>query len=148
MQPENTGNNQDVNPQGSLGQDNSGSSNTSQPSQPQTNQPAQPVSQPQPQTQVSQQTLSQDQVASLKEDISKDLSGRVSQEVSKSVIQKIGEALGLTKKEEEALPTDPKRLTKLINQAIEKKFSEVSQTTEEQQREELSARQERIDNTV
>ncbi len=79
--------------------------------------PTQPA--PQPTSSTPQPTqLSDDQVSSLKDSITKDVSGKVSQEVSKSVIEKIGEALGLTKKQEEALPTDPQSLQRVVDERI------------------------------
>lgn len=93
-------------------------------------------------------TLSDEQVASLKESISKDVSGTVSQEVSKSVIQKIGEALGLTKKEEDKLPTDAEALQKMVDQKLEERFSKLSEEAKKEEEGEKTARQERINGIV
>ena len=95
-------------------------------------------------TSKTEEPLSEEQVASMQEKITKDVSG----EVSKSVIQKIGDALGLTKKEEEALPTDPATLKKLVDEAVTKRFERVSTDAEKQEQEDVTARQGRIDNIV
>ena len=112
--------------------------------------PATPVA-PQPTPSVTPEvkpSMSDEQVASLKDSITKDVSGQVSQEVSKSVIQKIGEALGLTKREEDKLPTDAEALQKLVDQKLEERFSKLSEEAENEEKEEKTARQERINGIV
>lgn len=75
-------------------------------------------------------------------EIEKKITETVTGTVSKSVIEKIGEALGLTKKEEEKLPTDPEGLRKFIAEESKKqaeaiiKSKEDAITTTETQREE------------
>lgn len=49
----------------------------------------------------------------------------VSEKVSKSVIEKIGEALGLTKKEEEKIPTDPVELAKFVEDKSKKTVQDI-----------------------
>lgn len=93
-------------------------------------------------------TISDEQASSLKESISADLSAKVGEEVSKSVIAKIGDALGLTKKQEEALPTDPKDLQKIIDQKVEEKFKNISTEASEHEKQEKEDRQKRIDGIV
>ncbi len=89
--------------------------------------------------------MSEEQVASLKKGITEDVSG----EVSKSVIQKIGEALGLTKKEEvDNLPTDAEALKKIVDTEVTRRFEKETQDTVKQQKQEATNHQNRIDGTV
>ena len=83
---------------------------------------------PQPQAPIAPQTPSSAPVdsAKLKEEITRDVSGKVSEEVSKSVIQRIGEALGLTKKEEAKLPTDPESLKKIVDENVNLRKGELA----------------------
>lgn len=92
--------------------------------------------------------LDDDQVASLKDSITKDISGQVSDDVSKSVIEKIGEALGLTKKEKEDLPRDQDSLNQVIDQRVKQELSRFEES--QQKREEISEkqRQQQIDTQV
>ena len=101
---------------------------------------------PQPQAPVAPQTPSPAPVdsAKLKEEITRDVSGKVSEEVSKSVIQRIGEALGLTKKEEAKLPTDPESLKKIVDEAVSTRLdeftrqqAEATETSEEEYRQKV-----------
>lgn len=112
-----------------------------------------PVKEVQPQ--VTQQpatpqtaSLSDEQVNSIKADISKDVAGKVSQEVSKSVIERIGEALGLTKKQEDNLPTNADDLQKIVDQKLEQKFNEYKTAADEEDKAEEESRQARINATV
>ena len=57
--------------------------------------------------------------------IKSELEGSISDKVSKNVIEKIGEALGLNKKEEDALPKDPKELRKFIEETSQRKAKEL-----------------------
>jgi len=107
----------------------------------------QPQGEKQPQT-TPQAQLSDEQVASLKDSITKDVSGVVSQEVSKSVIQKIGDALGLTKKQEEALPTDADALKKIVNEQLEQRFAKLEEEGEKEEKQSETQRQERINGIV
>ena len=126
-----------------------------QPTQPTTptQTPQTPPMQTQPQ--VTQQpavtpeapTLTDEQSNTLKESITKDLEGRVGEQVSKSVIQKIGEALGLTKKQEEALPTDAQQLQKLIDDKVKEKFDTLAQQAEQEEQLSEQQRSERV-NTI
>jgi hypothetical protein len=107
--------------------------------------PTPPVTLPvTPPAQPLKPTMSEKAVAELREGITKDVSG----EVSKSVIQKIGDALGLTKKEEEELPKDPKALKKLVDSAVTKRFEKESEAAGEQVKVDGQNRQGRIDNIV
>lgn len=99
---------------------------------------------PTPPVEESKPSLSEEQVASMRKDITEEVSG----DVSKSVIQKIGDALGLTRKEEEKLPTDAESLKKLIDAEVGKQFSRVSKDAEKQDREDADTRQTRIDSTI
>ena len=92
--------------------------------------------------------LSDDQVTSIKDSISKDVTGKVSQEVSKSVIEKIGEALGLTKKQEDKLPTDAAELQKLVDQKLDEKFNQYKEQADKEDKEVETQRQTRINSTV
>lgn len=96
----------------------------------------------------SQKSVTDDQISSLKDSITKDVSGKVSQEVSKSVIQKIGDALGLTKKEEEELPTDAKNLKKIIDQELEAKFTKLREDADKEEKQTEQERQNKINNIV
>ncbi|MHC4269161.1 MAG: hypothetical protein ACYSTS_11935 [Planctomycetota bacterium] len=89
--------------------------------------------------------LSEDQAASLKKDISKDVADKVSKKVSKTIISKIGEALGLTKTEEEKLPSDPEKLQKFVESLIEKsmekereKLGEEAKQTQAEQKKKIN----------
>ena len=62
--------------------------------------------------------MSEEQVASIRKDITESVSG----EVSKSVIQKIGDALGLSKKEEEELPKSVAEIKKLVDTEVADRF--------------------------
>jgi hypothetical protein len=120
------------------------------PSEP-TTPPTPPVTPPTPPTPPAEPlkpSLSEEQVASMKADIAKDVSGEVTKEVSKGVIQKIGEALGLTKKEEEKLPTDAVELKKLVGEEVTKRFDRVSEDADKEEKDDASERQTRIDNTI
>ena len=92
--------------------------------------------------------LSEDQVTTLKDSITKDVSGKVSADVSKSVIQKIGEALGLSKKEEEELPKDAEGLNKLIGKRVKEELSKAGEKTEEDQKVSAKERQGEIDTII
>jgi len=95
-------------------------------------------------TTTTPQTLSDEQVASLKDSITKDVSGKV----STSVIQRIGEALGLTKKQEEALPTDAAQLQKIVDQKLEERFTKLQQQADQEEKQTETQRQERINGIV
>lgn len=86
--------------------------------------------------------------AKLREEITKDVSGKVSEEVSKSVIRKIGDALGLSKKEEEKLPTDAESLKKIVDtrvgEVLEKRDKELEDKGEQAETE----KETRIDNII
>ena len=105
--------------------------------------PTPPVT-PAPLATPEDKTLSEEQVAS----ITKDVSGKVGEEVSKSVIQKIGDALGLTKKEEDELPTDASALRKLVDSAVGKRFDRQSKDVVKQDKQDATVRQDRIDGIV
>jgi len=92
--------------------------------------------------------LSEEQANKLREDITKDVEGKVSEQVSKSVIQKIGEALGLTKKEEDSLPTDKETLQKIIDAKVSEKFEHLSKESEQQEKYEEQARQQKTQEIV
>ena len=92
--------------------------------------------------------ISEDQATKLKEDITKDVSGRVSEEVSKSVLTKIAEALGLSKKEETALPTNAEQLQKLIDQKVQEKIDNLSKEATQEETQAETDRQERIDSII
>lgn len=106
--------------------------------QAQSTQPAQQTQQSQELTQQSAQQTQQGQQLD-KDALRKEISDGVSDSVSKSVIQKIGDALGLTKKEEEALPSDKKSLEALVDQKFQEKMTAYSQ---EQQQEQEKSKQE------
>ena len=93
-------------------------------------------------------SMSEEQITTLKGDITKDVSTTVGEEVSKSVIQKIGDALGLTKKEEAALPTDASSLKKLVDNEVTKRFDKESQDAEKEEKQEVGDRQVRISSTI
>jgi hypothetical protein len=116
---------------------------TTPPATPPETPPTTPV-QPEPVQMKPDKPMSDEQLASITESVTKDVSGKV----SKSVIQKIGDALGLTKKEEEELPTDPIALKKLVDQEVTKRFDKVSEDSERQQKEDETARQGRVDGIV
>ena len=88
--------------------------------------------------------MSEEQVASLRKDITEEVSG----EVSKGVMQKIADALGLSKKEEDQLPTDAGSLKKLVDTEINKRFDKESKDLESQNTEDATARQGRIDGAI
>jgi hypothetical protein len=92
--------------------------------------------------------MSDEQMKSLKDSISTDVSGRVSGEVSKSIIQRIGEALGLTKKEEDELPSNATQLKKIIDQKIQEQFSQLSSQATDEEKREATEKQQRIDTIV
>lgn len=93
-------------------------------------------------------SLSEDQITTLKDSITKDVSGTVSQEVSKSVIQKIGDALGLTKEEEEELPKDAESLKKVVNDAVQAKVEELNEKAQEEEQQTQQQRQQNINKIV
>lgn len=109
--------------------------------------PVTPVAPVTPSTPVAP-TLSEEQATTLKESISKDLTEKVSGEVSKSVIQKIGEALGLTKKQEAALPTDADQLQKIIDKKVEERFQKLSEDAKSEETATQTQREERIKTIV
>lgn len=109
--------------------------------------PVTPTLTPEP-TKPVEPTIPQDQLTSLKDTIAKDVSGKVTEEVSKGVIARIGEALGLTKKQEEGLPKDPEALKKVVQEAIDKKFEEVGQQAENEERESEKDRKVRVNGIV
>ncbi len=57
--------------------------------------------------------------------IKKDLESSVSDSVSKSVLQKLGDALGLNKKQEEQLPKDPKELLAYIKEESRRQAEDI-----------------------
>ena len=77
--------------------------------------------------------------------IASDVEATVSEKVEKSVLAKIGEALGLTKKEEAKLPTDPEELRKLIEENSERKVKEILNERDKQTTETEKARQAEIE---
>lgn len=133
-------------PSGEVTNPNGAPATPSEPSAPSA--PAAPAAPSTPETPPSTPSLSDEQISSIKADVSKDVAGKVSQEVSKSVIEKIGEALGLTKKEEDALPTNAQELQKAIDSAVEKKVSELSKSAEEQDQQEQEDYNKAVENTV
>ena len=68
--------------------------------------------------------------------------------MSKSVIQKIGEALGLTRKQEQALPTNADDLQKIIDKKVEERFAKFSEQAEQEETQSEQERQSKIDNIV
>jgi hypothetical protein len=68
----------------------------------------------------------------------------IKEEVSKGVIQKIGEALGLTKKEEAKLPTDPKELEKLVEDRSKKTVQEILDERDTKAKEEEEAHEKEV----
>ena len=88
--------------------------------------PIEPVADPTPVTPVEPVTPPVPEPTKLDTtEIEKNLESSISEKVSKSVITKIGEALGLTKKEEETLPTDPKELLEKVREESKKATNEV-----------------------
>lgn len=77
-----------------------------------------------------------------------DLKEEVAGEVSQSVISKIGEALGLTKQEEEELPTDPEKLEKLVNDRVEATLKEREAQQQEQVQQTQKERQAQVQQIV
>ena len=92
--------------------------------------------------------LSEEKVASLKESITKDVSSTVSDKVSKSVIEKIGDALGLSKKEEEALPESPEELKKVIQKNVKSEMDKLSTRMDEDRSKSEKERQTKIDGII
>ncbi len=81
-----------------------------------------PQTTPQPVAPISQEELDKLQASVEK---------TTTEKVSKSVISKIGEALGLTKKEqEEEVPTDPKKLKEYIANVAKKQTEEILKSKE------------------
>ena len=103
-----------------------------------------PVTPPTPESQVAtppptpapspSQTLSND--ADELKAIGERIEGSITEKVEKSVFDRIGKALGLTKEEEEQLPTDPKELAKFVREESKKGVQEIfsEQERAEQQR--------------
>jgi hypothetical protein len=58
---------------------------------------------------------------------------RAAERASKSVIEKIGEALGLTKKQEEQIPSEPKELAKYLEERSEAKMNDILAKREAEQ---------------
>ena len=92
--------------------------------------------------------LSDDQVDDLKKTITDDVSTKVGDDVSKSVIQKIGEALGLSKKEEKELPRDAEGLNKMIGKRVKEELVKVNEKSDEDKETTEKERQESIDNVI
>jgi len=73
-----------------------------------------------------------------------DLKG-LEEKVSKGVIEKIGEALGLTKKEtEEKIPTDPAELAKFVRAETQKGVQEVLDQQAKKEQDQVEARETQI----
>lgn len=97
------------------------------------------------QTQQPKQTESTDDLSSIKADLKEEVSG----EVSQSVINRIGEALGLTKKEaEEQLPKDQESLQKMIDSRVNQTLQQRQQQEEEQQKLTQEQQQKQVDSIV
>ena len=92
--------------------------------------------------------ISDEQISGLKDEITKDISGKVSEEVSKSVIDRIGDALGLTKKETKELPSDPEELKKIVDDRVQERLDEIEKSAKEAETTEESQRQEQIDGII
>ena len=88
--------------------------------------------------------VSDEQIKTITKDITKNVEGTV----SKSVIQKISDALGLTKKEEEILPTDAGELKKMIDSGIKKGLEVVKTEQQEEQDKGNEQHQQKIDDVV
>ena len=74
----------------------------------------------------------------------KKIEGSVTEKVSKTLLEKIGGALGLTKDEEEKLPTDPKELQKFIQDNARKSFQEVLSEKDKQEQMQSEERQKQV----
>lgn len=72
----------------------------------------------------------------------------VSGEVSKSVIEKIGEALGLTKKEEAALPTNAEELQKVVDAKVQEALESRDRKYQEEQTQTQKAQEARVDGII
>ena len=101
-----------------------------------------------PQETEVKETKSDFDVNSLKEEISKDLSGKVSETVSKSVIEKIGEALGLTKKEEEKLPTNPEDLKAIVDAKVNEALSQRDKQSKEAEQQSEKERETKVNDII
>lgn len=106
-----------------------------------------PASVPPPTTPMPQTTpqtaapLSQEKLDEIKADVEK----TTTEKVSKSVIARIGEALGLTKKEEEEeVPTDPKKLGEYIDRRVEDKTKEVLKSRDAETEETTKEQEEKL----
>ena len=82
------------------------------------------------------------------EKLKKEISENVAGEVSKSVLTKIAEALGLTKKEEAKLPTDPEALKALVNEQVQARLAEENKIREESDKVSQEEYQAKVNNTI
>lgn len=108
----------------------------------------QPPTEPTPPVVPPAAAMSDDQVASLREEITKDVSGKVSKEVSKSVVQKIGDALGLTKKEEDELPKDAASLRQMVDKGVKEELKKRDEADDDEVKTSDKDRQTQIDGIV
>lgn len=110
------------------------------PQTPPVTEPAQPVSTPQPTPPVSPEPVSPAVQPQTPIDTT-----AIEEKVSKSVIDKIGEALGLTKKEaEQQIPTDPQELAKYVQENTKKTVEQILGDKEKQEREAQESQQKQI----
>jgi len=68
----------------------------------------------------------------------------ISEKVSKSVIAKIGEALGLTKKEEEKIPTDPVELAKFVEEKSAKTVKQILDDKDKENEDQRAEQQQQL----
>src|SRR3990167_225053 len=126
-------------------EDNGEKGKTTPPTQPQApQQPETPPSAPP----ATPPAVSADQAAKLSEEITQDVSGKVSEQVSKSVLERIAGALGLTKKEEEKLPTDAETLKKLVDERVSEEFNRLAGEAEQEETKTEEERQGRINSII
>jgi len=69
----------------------------------------------------------------------------VSEKVSKSVIEKIGEALGLNKKEEAKIPTDPEELKRFVEENSKKTVEQILGDKQKQEQEVIQKREKELE---
>lgn len=97
---------------------------------------------------ATRESISDDQISSLKSQITKDVEGKVSSEVSQSIIAKIGTALGLTKQEEEKLPTDAETLKKIVDEQVQAGINQYKTEVEEQESRSIEEREQQINQVI